>query len=604
MRFWSRQSLAIKLPIILTLLLMLAVTAVSIASYLEVRREVLALASGRLQEAADQMATMFGNSGRQRVTSMQQLMQRREVLEYLKTRDKALEGPIHAAVAAHLGTAIAIANVELWDPSGKRVFASGAAFEEATGALLEKFKTELQGIDAPEVGRLRHEGDSLFYPVGGRVAEGGAVLGYVVERRRISNPAQTRQTVGLLTGLIGGHASMVIGNADGSVWSDLSAPVARVPINEAGGPRIWEYQRRGMPRTIAWATPINSTPWMVAIEFPEAEVLEPLQRLVVRLVSIAAALLLATAMVGWVISRRITTPLGQVTEAAEAVAESRLAVHVDLDREDEIGRLADSFNTMATKVEQGRLDLELRVELRTAELRAANRELEAFSYSVSHDLRAPLRAIAGFVQLLEEDHGKDFNADARRSLERVKANARRMGQLIDDLLAFSRIGRTTMTRQTVDLTAIARAAADDAIAAADHPIDFVVEPLPPCYGEPALLQQVFANLVSNAVKFTARAARPAITIGAKTDGETVYFVRDNGVGFDDRFAEKLFGVFQRLHRADDFEGTGVGLAIVHRVITRHGGRVWAESKLNDGATFYFTLPAVKTASGKHNVAAL
>jgi light-regulated signal transduction histidine kinase (bacteriophytochrome) len=311
-------------------------------------------------------------------------------------------------------------------------------------------------------------------------------------------------------------------------------------------------------------------------------------------VAIAATLLLGGAAVAWVISRRITTPLGQVTDAAEAVAESRHAVHVDLDREDEIGRLAESFNAMATKVEQGRLDLELRVELRTAELRAANKELEAFSYSVSHDLRAPLRAIAGFVQILEDEHSGQFDADARRALERVKVNARRMGQLIDDLLAFSRIGRTTMTRQTVDVTALARAAADDAIAASPHPIDVVVEPLPPCYGEPALLQQVFANLLSNAVKFTSRASPAAITIGAKSDGETVYFVRDNGVGFDDRFAEKLFGVFQRLHRLDDFEGTGVGLAIVHRIVSRHGGRVWAESKVNAGATFYFTLPPART----------
>jgi signal transduction histidine kinase len=592
--FWSRQSLAVKLPIILTLLLLLAVTAISVASYLELRREVVGLASARLQQAAEQMAAVFGNSARQRALSMQQLMKQREVVEYLRSRDPALVAAIHVHARTYLGAAAALANIELWDPSGQRLLAWGASFDEATDALREDIKNELQAIDAPEIGRLRHEGAGLFYPVGGRVSRDGAVLGYVIERRRISNPAQTRQTVALLTGLIGSHASMVIGNADGSAWSDLSAPLPDVPITSAGGERLWEYQRAGLPSAFAWATPIGSTPWMVAIEFPRDHVLEPLQRLVVRLVAIAATLLLAGAAIAWVISRRITTPLGQVTDAAEAVAESRHAVHVDLDREDEIGRLAESFNAMATKVEQGRLDLELRVELRTAELRAANKELEAFSYSVSHDLRAPLRAIAGFVQILEDEHSSQFDADARRALERVKVNARRMGQLIDDLLAFSRIGRTTMTRQTVDVTALARAAADDAIAASPHPIDVVVEPLPPCYGEPALLQQVFANLLSNAVKFTSRASPAAITIGAKSDGETVYFVRDNGVGFDERFAEKLFGVFQRLHRLDDFEGTGVGLAIVHRIVSRHGGRVWAESKVNAGATFYFTLPAART----------
>jgi light-regulated signal transduction histidine kinase (bacteriophytochrome) len=179
-----------------------------------------------------------------------------------------------------------------------------------------------------------------------------------------------------------------------------------------------------------------------------------------------------------------------------------------------------------------------------------------------------------------------------------------MGQLIDDLLAFSQIGRSTMIRQAVDLTAMAKTVAQDAIAGAGHPIDLTIEPLPPLYGEAALLNQVLVNLIGNAVKFSAKTANPAITIGAREgNGETAYFVRDNGVGFDDRYAEKLFGVFQRLHRADEFEGTGVGLAIVQRVIHRHGGRVWAEGKPNGGATFYFALPrAVKTLSGSHAVA--
>jgi light-regulated signal transduction histidine kinase (bacteriophytochrome) len=354
-----------------------------------------------------------------------------------------------------------------------------------------------------------------------------------------------------------------------------------------------------MPRTLAWAKSIQTTPWIVAVEFPRAVVLAPTQRLLLRSMGIAAALLLITAAAGWAFTRRITTPLREVTEAAEAVANSQAHVQVAINRDDEIGRLADSFNTMAKKVELARLDLELRVELRTSELRAANRELEAFSYSVSHDLRAPLRAIAGFVQILEEDLSDKLDEPARRHLERVKLNARKMGQLIDDLLAFSQIGRTALVRQTVDVTAIANAAATEAVAASGRSVEITVKPLPACYGEPALLNQVFVNLISNAVKFTAKVPNAAITIGcSSTNGETVYFVRDNGVGFDDRYAEKLFGVFQRLHRADEFEGTGVGLAIVHRIVTRHGGRVWAEGKINGGATFYFALPSLKPAETK------
>jgi light-regulated signal transduction histidine kinase (bacteriophytochrome) len=162
-----------------------------------------------------------------------------------------------------------------------------------------------------------------------------------------------------------------------------------------------------------------------------------------------------------------------------------------------------------------------------------------------------------------------------------------------------------LSRQRVDLTQLARITADEAITAATHPIKLVIEPLPPCLGEPVLLKQVFANLISNAIKFTAKTEGARVTIGAAADGDAVhYYVRDNGAGFDGRFAEKLFGVFQRLHRTGEFEGTGVGLAIVQRIINRHGGRVWAEGRVNQGATFYFTLPPAPVAgSGKHRIAA-
>jgi signal transduction histidine kinase len=590
MLFSRRRSLAVKIPLLVSVLLTLALAAMSVASYVELRSALIDMATGRLQQAADQMANAFAASGRQRTAAMKQLMERTEIHEFLRIRDAALRPRIESAVLSHLGTALPIANVELWDADGRRQLAIGAAFSEVTGPILDQYKKDLPLVDDASIGRLQEFEDGLHYPVGGPISSNGQVLGYVIERRRISNPAQTRQTVTLLTGLIGNRATMVIGNADGSTWSDLVTVIRDLPINGRDS-RLWDYRRAGRPRSLAWTTPIASTPWAVAIEFPREVVLQPSQRFITRSIVIATTVLLIAAALGLIVSRRITTPLVRVTEAAEAVAESQSRVRVAIDREDEIGRLADSFNTMAEKVEQGRTDLESRVELRTAELRAANRELEAFSYSVSHDLRAPLRAIAGFVQILEEDHGGSLDPSARHHLERVKLNARRMGQLIDDLLAFSQIGRTTMLRQTLDFTTMVTSIAQEAIAASGRAIELTIEPLPPCYGEGALLNQVFVILISNAVKFTAKVANPAITIGATgSGGETVYFVRDNGVGFDDRYAEKLFGVFQRLHRSEEFEGTGVGLAIVHRIITRHGGRVWAEGKLNAGATFYFTLP--------------
>ncbi|MBI3244814.1 MAG: PAS domain S-box protein [Chloroflexi bacterium] len=236
-------------------------------------------------------------------------------------------------------------------------------------------------------------------------------------------------------------------------------------------------------------------------------------------------------------------------------------------------------------------ELERRVEERTAQLEAANKELEAFSYSVSHDLRAPLRAIDGFSRILLEDFAPQLSPEAQRYARLVTDNARRMGRLIDDLLAFSRLSRQPVQKQTVALNELAQQTIDDLrLDYQGRQVEFVVGDLPPAQGDPPLLKQVVVNLLSNAIKFTRQREAARIEIGScREDGETVYFVKDNGVGFDMKYAHKLFGVFQRLHRAEDYEGTGVGLAIVQRIIQRHGGRVWAEAGLDEGATFYFTI---------------
>ncbi|HEV8304401.1 MAG TPA: PAS domain S-box protein [Gemmatimonadales bacterium] len=227
-----------------------------------------------------------------------------------------------------------------------------------------------------------------------------------------------------------------------------------------------------------------------------------------------------------------------------------------------------------------------------AALRETNAELESFSYSVSHDLRAPLRAIHGFARILIEDHRAQLDPEAQRLLGVIDDNTKRMGQLIDDLLAFSRLGRKELDTTRVDMTELVRGIADGLRRAEeDRALEVAVDRLPPARGDRDLLRQAITNLLQNAVKFTRRRPAARIEVGTRADGgETVYFVKDNGAGFDQRYAGKLFGVFQRLHRLDEFEGTGVGLAIVQRIIHRHGGRVWAEGRVDEGATFYFTLP--------------
>ena len=230
---------------------------------------------------------------------------------------------------------------------------------------------------------------------------------------------------------------------------------------------------------------------------------------------------------------------------------------------------------------------------RTRELEAANRELDAFSYTISHDLRAPLRAINGFTSILFDEYNDALPPEASRYLKRVKDSGEHMGHLVDDLLAFSRLGRQPVRTQRVSMKSLVDRALEQLAPARDgRQVEIVVGDLPDCQVDAVLFEQVFVNLLSNALKYSRHREEARIEVGVldSKDGEgPVYFVRDNGAGFNMEYAGKLFGVFQRLHRIEDYEGTGVGLAIVQRVVERHGGRIWAEAKVDEGATFYFTL---------------
>jgi light-regulated signal transduction histidine kinase (bacteriophytochrome)/HAMP domain-containing protein len=334
--------------------------------------------------------------------------------------------------------------------------------------------------------------------------------------------------------------------------------------------------------------------------------------------------------------RSVTRPIEAITSVARHVVEQRdFTSRAEKISNDEIGVLADAFNGMLTEIErrtqtleksnrdlereigereradsalrasEDRLralnaELEERVAARTGELQAVNKDLESFSYSVSHDLRAPIRAVGGFTSLLIEDHGAELSVEARRKLDIIGKEAVRMGTLIDDLLAFSRLGRKALTPVDLDMQQLARAVYERLNHGANgaKPVDLKLGSMPRATVDQSLFEQVWANLISNAIKFSSKKDSPVIEIGGiSAEREHVYFVRDNGAGFDAAYRERLFGVFQRLHHDHEFPGTGVGLALVHRIVTRHGGRVWADGELGRGATFHFTVPKEAPSGG-------
>ncbi len=241
-------------------------------------------------------------------------------------------------------------------------------------------------------------------------------------------------------------------------------------------------------------------------------------------------------------------------------------------------------------------ELEQKVIERTAQLETANKEMESFSYSVSHDLRAPIRAINGYAQILEEDYAEKFDTEGTRTLHSIKKNSKKMGNLIDDLLAFSKLGRKQVSVSEINMNDLVQSIIGELVTEEHgNTAEFKVTAIPPAQGDGSLIKQVWINLISNAVKYSKYKLHPSIEMGAyEKDGFVIYYVKDNGAGFDMKYYDKLFGVFQRLHSQEEFEGTGIGLAIVQKIVHRHNGIVWAESKPDEGTCFYFSLPGINS----------
>jgi signal transduction histidine kinase len=577
---WSIER---KLPLFVTILLVAVAIAQLTIGYGKVRQASRALVDKRLPLATHVLADLFQiPTQRARLTA---LAKDPAIAAFLRTRDPADRARALSALQRITVDTSSNASLELRDFGGKLLLRTGK-FTVADSVYVSPRS------DSATYGPFMRQDTTLFIAVTMAVGAGPAERGggIVQQVARVQMNARTPKA---LTGLAGGDIVLLVGNAAGDPWTDFGTIVPAPPKTVLTSTAPVRYEQGGeMKRAAAAAVP--GTPWMVVAQMPSRLIAVPARDYLKSMAPIAVLIVIAGALFAWWGSRRLTKPLVHITGAAEAITLGDLGQRVSVQRDDELGRLARSFNLMAEQVSRSQHDLEAQVAQRTQALEGTNAELESFSYSVSHDLRAPLRAIHGFARILLEDHQAKLDPEAQRLLGVIDQNTRRMGQLIDDLLAFSRLSRKELASARVDMTEMANVVADELRRAEPErngQLEVKIGTLLPAQGDRAVLRQVFSNLLQNAMKFTRAQPNARIEVGSRPDGkETVYFVKDNGAGFDPRYTDKLFGVFQRLHSNEEFEGTGVGLAIVKRIVQRHGGRVWAEGKVNEGATFYFTLP--------------
>lgn len=595
-----RHSLRVRLPLLISGLVAISLVVFLAVSYQQVQRELLRAGETRALAASEQLASLLARSAQARLTDVRRAAQDPLLLAALEAPDEA-----RVAEAARVRLA-ALAGAgqpppELWNAAGRRLLVAArgtsAPPAEAVPPVPAPVREGISGFGA---------GASAVYwdataAIGSNAGESAerAPRGFVVSRRVL-----TRAGVEGVSRLVGARANIILGSPAGGVWSDLAAPVPTPAY--AVEPGLIRTGRDG-EGSVGSAAAVAGTPWLVLVQFRRADIVAPARSYLTRMLIVAAVLVALSGLMAHRISARITRPLHQLTASAEAIARGHFEIPPASHRRDEIGRLSVAFQTMSAEVQAWRQQLEARVAERTRdvvalntqlagrvdELKALTSELESFSYSVSHDLRAPLRHVGGFAALLESSSAPALGEQGRRYLRTISEAAARMGRLIDDLLSFSRMGRAEMLRTRVDLGAlVADVRAEVQQERPDADIIWTVHPLPVAEGDPAMLRLVFHNLLSNAVKYSATRIPAAIEIGTtESADETIVFVRDNGVGFDMQHATNLFGVFQRLHSAEAFEGTGIGLATVRRILSRHGGRAWAESAPNAGATFFIALPA-------------
>jgi signal transduction histidine kinase len=603
---YSLRNLSIRqqLQLLICLLLLVLILLFGAISYMGIRSATMAIGQQRLRTLTEQLSGLFQVSANTLATATQSFANKDEITGFFgadprhPSSNPSTLGAAQGALQRLLADSQTI-RAELRDPNGTVLLAAGKDLAGQAGPTGEAGGKRVSPDPAKEittgkpdsnfVGRIYVAGDSMFYPIIATVNNHGKAEGYLFRWRPVR---ATSKAVAELSKLMGGKAAMYFGNTDGTLWTDMLKTVPTPPALSKDPHQIVTYNRPG-GKVIANAMPIPRSRWVILVELSQELIVEAADRFLYWMLAIGAVLILTGILFAWLISRNFTRPLKRLMHATAAIAGGDYSPPALINRRDEIGRLATAFNSMASQVRHAHEELEDKVKSRTKELEMVNKELEAFSYSVSHDLRAPLRAVSGYAMMLKEDYEDTFDDEAKRITGNILSNVKMMGRLIDDLIAFSRLGKREVRRQVTDMKALADTCVSELNPAwPEERFLLSVDPMPPCKGDEDLLKQVWMNLIGNAMKYSSKSPDPRINIGATQNVKgPVYFVRDNGAGFDMKYADKLFKVFQRLHTQEEFEGTGVGLALVKRILDKHQGEIWAEATPGEGAVFYFRLPA-------------
>jgi signal transduction histidine kinase len=588
---FSNLSIEHRLPLLIGSLLFVVIVASTWAAYRGVNEAALEVGRERLLSLTQQLASLSQQSTPDLLSRTSFAANDHSILDFLQSPSAVTQPGASAILQQFVPPKDPNGlQVELWRPnhSVPLIIPSGALPKPVD------LQTEFEQCSSDPfrvVGAINIVNDVVVFPAVAAVRDNtGGVVGFLVRWRRIS-PANPRTQ---LAELLGSEAKLYYGNSRGDVWTDLVKAVPKPPSSLVSTLEVTHYIRDGKS-VMALGRPIIGTPWFVVVEFPDQALLTHVGPFLRRMTLISVVLLLIGLAGALALSRSITRPLHSLTSAASAIAAGNYSRLVDVRSRDELGALASAFNAMATKVRDAQHDLEQKVRERTVQFEVANRELEAFSYSVSHDLRAPLRHINGFSQALLEDYDDRLDDEGKGYLQELRSASLEMSELIDDLLKLAQVTRSEMRREVVNISEMVHCvAARLQKIHAQRTLVVNIEDGLLIRGDKRLLQIALSNLLENAWKFTSKVAEAEISFGRVEKGdESSYFVRDNGAGFDIAYVGKLFGAFQRLHTAAEFAGTGVGLATVQRIVQRHGGRVWAEGAVNKGATFYFTVPTFK-----------